>query len=183
MNGQDGRAQGEGAVGADQLKPVGLLAAEIVQRLIEGAIGQALGVQTVQDPKARIQPRAQGVRAQQPGAEAVNRGDERTLGGPGRVERPQLAQPEADALAHLGRRLLGEGDRKQRGNLEPVLQDRLHEALNQHGCLAAAGGRVQKQIPLAALDGPPLLVGPEAFRDVRDGAHPLGYLSLRQMPG
>ena len=64
------------------------------------------------------------MRPQHPGAEAVDRRDERALGGAGDLDRAELAQPQPDPVAQLGGGLLGERDGEDRRDVDPVVEHR-----------------------------------------------------------
>ncbi len=85
------------------------------------------------------------MRAQQPGAEAVEGSHEGRLGVACRLAPAQFEQPRPDARAQLAGGPLGERDREDPPRGDAVLQDRSHEALDQHRGLAAAGGRGKRQ--------------------------------------
>ncbi len=85
----------------------------------------------------------------------------------------KLAQPRADPVAQLGRGLLGERDREDRADIDAVLDHGLHETLDQHRGLAAAGARVEQQIAVTRRS-----IARSLFRPVQRTRH-----WLRQIPG
>ena len=153
-------AQAVGRVGGHLLQVVaGGLAQEVLDRAVEGVEAQALGLQLVQHPVLGVDPGAQRVGAKHARAEAVDGGDPGSLGGAGLVAHVELHQPLAHPLLHLGRGLLGEGDREDPLHLHLVLAHRLHEALHEHRCLAGARPGAHQQRHVAALDRGLLLGG------------------------
>ena len=64
-----------------------------------------------------------------------------------------LEQARADAPLQLGRRLLGERDREQPVDRDPVLAHRPHEALHEYACLAAARAREDERVLVGKRDG------------------------------
>jgi hypothetical protein len=111
------------------------------------------------------------VRAQQACAEAVDRRDPRALGVAGGVVALELEEAVADPVGELARRLLGEGDREDPADLDVVLHDGAHDALDHHARLAAARPGRDQQRPGAILDDRQLLLG--------EGDH---AATLRQIP-
>jgi hypothetical protein len=154
-------AQAVGRVGGHHLEPLRVLALahEGAQGGVEGVGGHALRLELVEHPEARVDARAQRVRAKQPRAEAVDGRD------PGGLRRARLLAPAQLQEAgphprlHLRRRLLGEGDREDRLHRHAVVDHGAHEALDQHGGLAGAGAGPHHQRPVAPSDRPFLLGG------------------------
>ncbi len=109
---EDRAPQATGAVGGDQLDRAGVGPTELLERRVEGDVGEPFGVLLVEHRELRVEPGVERVRAQQPRAEGVDRRDPGALGGARRVVGAELAQAHADPLAQLGRRLLGERDRE-----------------------------------------------------------------------
>jgi hypothetical protein len=129
-----------------------------------------------------VQPGGDGVAAQQPRAEAVDRRDPRALGVARRVALAELEQALADAVAQLARRLLGEGDREDPAGRELVLDHVAHEALDEHRRLAAARGGAEQQVALALAHRARLLAGERAAL----GSHEVAghrHASHRQIVG
>src|SRR5207247_75918 len=84
----------------------------------------------------------EGVRLQQPQAEAVDRRDPGAVELAGEIGPTALVQRRADAGAKLGRGLARVRDDEQRVDVEPVLADRADEPLNQDGRLAVTRQRL-----------------------------------------
>ena len=70
-------------------------------RVIERLVCEPTGLGLVEDHERWVDPRRERVRAQQPGAEAVDRRDERRFGGARELVGAQLSQPHADAVIPL----------------------------------------------------------------------------------
>jgi hypothetical protein len=119
--------QRAGAVRGDQLDIV-----KLAQSVLERLVGQPRGLELVEDLEPRIDSRRQRVRAKDTGTESVDRGDEGPLGRAGFLHRPELPQPVSDSLAQLGGGLIGEGDRQDRPDLDPVLEHRSSEPLDKN---------------------------------------------------
>ena len=104
----------------------------LVEHVRDGTAQQHLGFPGVNDFKAWIETRFQGVLAQQAGAEGVDGGDLRGLkripvGGVTLLHQ---------AHEHVRGGLLGEGDRKNLVGPEALLRDQPAKALDQHRGLA-----------------------------------------------
>ena len=116
-----------------------------------------------------------GMTAQHPRAQGVEGAQPQSLRG--------FAKNGGDALAHLPRRLVGEGDGKDLvGEGAPGQQD-MGEAGGQHTRLARAGAGEDQQRAIDGLDGSALL-GVQAGQVVGHGVgttrHAVGY---RAVPG
>ncbi len=179
----DSGPQPAGAVAGDQVdrgwRVVGwagteFLTRELLERVIERGVRDPLGVGSVEHDERRIEAGGEGMGAQHPRAKPVDGRDERALGRAGGVvggrAEIQFPQPAANPVAHLGRGLLGERDREDRRDVDPVLEHRAGEPLDQHRRLAATGARVEQQIAVASLDRDQLLIGERALRH-RDLKH------------
>ena len=99
---------------------------------------------SVQNHETGIEPGGECPGAQDTGAEAVDGGDERALGGPCLLKRPLLAQAPANPVPQFGGCFLGEGDGQDRADVDPVLQHVSHKPLDEHRGLAAAGTGVEQ---------------------------------------
>ena len=154
-------AQAVGRVRGHHLEALGLLALphERAERPVEGVGGDALRLHLVEHPEVGIDPGAQGVRAKDARAEAVDGRDPRALGGAGVGGAPELEKAPAHPDLQLGRRLLGEGDGEHPLHRRPILGHGLHEALDQHRGLARARPGPDHQRTVAPSHGPRLLGG------------------------
>ena len=161
-----GRAVGRGEV--DRRGPLG--AGPALQRALVGRTGQPLGRGRFQDLEARVQPGGQRLRAQQAGAEAVDRADPGAVDRAGVLVLPQLGQAAAQALGELARGLLGEGQGEDRAHRHLVLADGGGDPLDHHRGLARAGVGGEQRGPRAGVDRGALLG--------REARHP-----ARQIPG
>ena len=148
-------------VGRQQLEPHAALPRalreERLQRPFEGVDADALRLGLVEHPVLGVDARRQRVRAQEARAEAVDRRDPGALRGPRLLALAQLEEAPPDAQLELGGGLLGERDGEDAIDHHAVLEHRAHEALDQHGGLAAAGAGVQEERARARLDRLPLL--------------------------
>ena len=129
------------------------------QRTIPRGIAQRARRGLLQHRERRIQARADRMRPQHPRAEAVDRRDPCRLG----LARVLAAAELDEALAHprpqLAGGAVGERDREDPRRPHAVLDHRAHEALDQHGRLAAAGVGLEQQRPRARADRGRLLLG------------------------
>jgi hypothetical protein len=166
-------AQAVGRVRRDQLQPVGTLAIggtgrreELLERPVEGVHRDPLRLETVEHVVVGVDAGRQGMRAQQPAAEAVDGGDRGSLSRARVVAAPELEETRAHPLPHLGGGLVGERDREHAldGNL--VVHHRPHEALDEHRGLPGAGPGPHQERPVAAVHDA-LLLGCEAHRSHR----------------
>ena len=171
------------AVRREQLPAIGLLGrAEALQRDGERLRLEHEGLWLVEHAEGGVDARRQRVRAEEAPAEAVDRGD------PGAVElerqvRPAaLEEPRADAGAKLARRALGVRDDEERLDVQPVVDHRGHEPLDEHGGLARpCAGRDEDGSPRVDR-GLLLLVRPRAerrharsLRQIRHRSHQCGH--------
>ncbi len=110
---------------------------------------EALAVGRVVDREVRLQPNAPGLAAQDPHARTVERADPH---GPG-------ARPDEglDALAHLARGLVREGDRKDLARLHIAVVEQVGDPVRQHARLARTGARDDEQRRSGVDDGLALL--------------------------
>src|SRR5439155_14712407 len=86
--------------------------------------------------EARIEPDGERVRAQQTRAEPVDGGDPGAVEPACEIVAAAVLQSGPDAGAQLARCLARVGDHEQRLDVEPLLTDRAHEALDEHRRLA-----------------------------------------------
>ena len=91
------------------------------------------------------------VAAQQTHAKGMERGNERAL----RCGR--IIQKRADALPHLFRGFVGEGDRQNRRTRNAVMRNQVRDAMRNDTCFAAAGSGEQQHWAFGMSDGFPLL--------------------------
>ena len=126
---------------------------EVGQRGLERlALGRA-PIGGIEHAEAGVQAGGDGVRAQDPRAEAVEGRDPGGFGLARRLAVAELEQAGAHARAQLARRLLGEGDGQDLVGAQAVVHHRGDEALDQHGRLARAGVGRQHEVAVAAGDG------------------------------
>ena len=175
----DRAAQRSRRVGGDQLDPAGLVAGELLERTVEGAVDQTPCLHLVEHGEGWIQPRAERVGPEQAGAEPVDGRDVSALGGAGLGVGTAGAQALADPFTQLGGGLVGERDREDRADIDAVLEHRAGKPFDQYRGLAAARPGVEEQLAPAALDRVELFGGPAL--GVRRGVHDDHW--LRQIPG
>ena len=125
------------------------------------------GRAVVEDLERGVQPGGEGVLAQEPLAEGVDRLDRTGLGGLGGVVQPALAQGGDDPRLHLRRRLLREGDREDRFGTDPLFDDVAEVPLDEHARLARSGGGDDDEAVVVRTDDRPLLAGEREFRQRR----------------
>jgi hypothetical protein len=132
-----------------------------LQRLVVGAVGEPPGGGLVEHDEARVEAGCERPRAQDAGAEPVDRADPGGL----RLARVLVVAERREAAAHplaqLAGRLLGEGEREHAADRHAVATDRLHEALDHHRRLAGARVGREQTRSRAILDRG-ALVGREA---------------------
>ena len=155
-----------------------------IQGGVERVERESRGLVLVEHRERGIEPRRERVCAQHARAEAVNRGDRRSLGRARRLVRAERPQARANPLTQLGGRLLGERDRQDRADVDAVVQDGADEPLDQHRRLTAAGARIKQQIAVTALDRRDLLWcegdGHPAQQIPGDGIHPVSRSQDRE---
>ena len=140
-----GAAQLVLGVGDLVLDRVGREALGVGVDLVQAALDQAPRVGLVVDREGARVAQARRLGAQHPRA--------------GRVEghhphRPRgVAEQQPDALAHLGRGLVGEGDREDLPRPRAPGVDQVGDAVREHARLARAGAREDEQRPVAGHDG------------------------------
>ncbi len=168
LEGPPGRAQrlvdaGEhppqpaGAVGGEQLEPLGLAAlAEGRERRLERLAADHTALALVEDAEARIQPGRERMRLQQSQAEAVDRRDPGAVELAREVVTASLGERRADPRAQLAGRALGVGDDEVRLDVEATLADRAHEPLDEHARLSGPRTR-RHEHEAVGVDGGELL--------------------------
>ncbi len=104
----------------------------------------------VEDREARLEPDRLGVPAQNARGDRMKGAEPHALGG--------AADHRFQPLAHLARRLVGEGDGEQFGRESAAGGDRKGEPGGQHAGLAGAGAGEHQHRPVDRLDGPALRV-------------------------
>ena len=135
-------AQTVGAVDREQPQPrLVVVRAERRQCSLEGLAAQHAPLALVEDAEARIDACRERVRAQQPVAEAVNRGDPRAVESTREIGAPSLDEPGTDTAPQLARRLLGVGDDEDRLDVDALVADGAGEALDEHTGLPRACAR------------------------------------------
>jgi hypothetical protein len=115
------------------------------QRLLH----QAQGIRLVVDGEAAGVSQVPDLAAQDADAGGVEGGEADALG--------PRAQQLPDPLAHLARRLVGEGDGEDALRRNPAGSDQVGDPVGQDPGLAAPGPGQHQQRPLGDLDGPALL--------------------------
>ena len=103
----------------------------------------------------------------------MDRRDPGALGRPRGLVVAGIAQAHANPLAQLGGSLLGERDREDLADTDPILMHSPRKALDQHRGLAAAGAGIEQQLAAPALDRKRLL-----FREPHLAQRP-----AQQIPG
>ena len=152
--------------------------AERLQRCVEGLPLQHPRLSLVEDTESRIDARSERVRREEPPAEAMDRGDPRTVEVAREIGPLQLDQAGADPPAELAGGTIGVGDDEQRVDVETVLHDRPGEPLYEHRRLAGAGaGRDERRA--AGLDRGRLLLVREGA-GANNGAHARSFRHMRQ---
>jgi hypothetical protein len=117
----DRAAERAGAVRGDQIPTGGAGFGELLERGVECRVGDPLGVGPVEHLERGVDPGLERVGAEHARAEAVDRRDECALGGAGLLVGTARLQRRADPVAELGGGLVGERDREDRGDVDPVL--------------------------------------------------------------
>ncbi len=165
-------------VGGQQVERLGpALGHEALEGVREGLLAKAPRQPFVEDREGGVDSGVERVRTQQPRAESVEGPDEGCLGVPRGLPLSQFQQPRTNAGAELAGGALGECDREDPAGRHPVLAYRRHEALHQHGGLAAAGRSGQRQLLTTAADRLALL-GRQLWRLVPPLLSVLSPLSL-----
>ena len=156
-----------GPVGGDRKAvSVGIGLDHARDRLARAALTQPHRLGLVEHPKAGIQACSGRVRREQAPAEAVDGRDPGGLGRPGGVEElgralrvtalALRARPprelRADPAPQLGRGPLGEREREDLLDAEPVLGDRVAVALHQDARLSGPGAGLQQHVAVAQGD-------------------------------
>ena len=140
-----------------------------LERRVEGARGEPLGLGLIDHPEARIDAGRGGMGGEHPPAEAVDRRDpgpldplERCLQG---LELLALSAANAhgellaDSPSQLVRGPLGEGEGEDSARSDLRVERSGAEALDQHRGLPGSGSGAEEDILLAALDRGALLLG------------------------
>ena len=184
VHGRQHPAQAGGAVRGQQLQAVSVVAGtELVQRRLEGLAADDASLAVVENAEARVEPRRERVRLQQPQAEAVDGRD------PGAVERarqvvaPELVQAGADPAPELTRGALGVGDHEHRLDVDPALAHGLDEALDEHRRLARPRSGRDEDLSARRDRSGLLLVGSarrhaRLIRHIRQRSHQAGQPSV-----
>ena len=158
------------AVGGGELQRLGLARLDhLLERRVEGADREPLGLRLVHDAEARIDAGGGGVGGEQPAAEPVDRRDP---GPVGRLERLAqglqpvslgFADPDGELIANppskLVRGALGEGEGEN--PLDPAVRVERGgaEAVDEHARLPGPGAGAEEDVAIAALDRRSLLAG------------------------
>ena len=117
---------------------------------LQNLLEQSELVVRIQDGEVRTKPDQLGVHAQNFYADRVK----------GPEPRHSLRDPheQADALAHLARRLVGEGDGENLMRARPARCDQMGDASREHARFADAGAGENQNRPVKRFDGSQLLV-------------------------
>ena len=141
-------SQAAGAVGREQTQAARIVAsAELGQSLLERLTAEHTRLAVVEHAKTGVESGREGIRLQEPMAEAVNRRD------PGAVELAReivpaaVEQLAADAAPQLAGRTLRVCDHEHRADVEALVADRLREPLHEHQRLAGACARGDEDVP------------------------------------
>ncbi len=135
-------AQPARLVGREQLPAVGLVrGAELLQGGVEGLALEHPRLRLVEHPEPGVDARRERIGGEQPAAEAVDRGDPGAIEVAGQIGTVELEQARADARPQLPGGAIRVRDHEQRVDVEPVLEHRTGEPLDEHGRLAGAGAR------------------------------------------
>ncbi len=133
-------AEATGAVGREELPTVRLIgSAELLQGRIERLALQNPSLGLVQHSEARVDPRRQRIRRQQPTAEPMNRRDPGAVEVAREVRTVELEQARSDPCAQLPGGTIRVGDDEQRIDVEALLRDRICKPLHEHGRLSGPG--------------------------------------------
>jgi hypothetical protein len=124
--------------------------------LVQAALGEPARIGLVVDRELARVAEAPGLRTEQPRAGGVEGHHPHAAHAP--------AEQQLDALAHLPRRLVGEGDREDLVVAGHARVDEVRDAVCEHARLARAGAREHEQRPLAVDHRRALLVV-EAFQE------------------
>ena len=133
---------GVGDLGLDGARREAL---EVDVLVLEALLDQAALVGGVVDRELAREAELVGVGAQHPRAGGVEGHH------PHRAR--DAADEQLDALAHLGRGLVGEGDREDLARLGLAGADQVRDPVREHARLARAGAREDQQRPFAVRDG------------------------------
>ena len=133
VDAEDDRAQGVGSVGGEEIDGKGGLSVEEAgEGVAEGERAQAVGQALLENLKAGLNARLQGVDAQEACAEAVERAHAGRLRLARQIPLAERQKAGPHALAQLAGGALGEGDGEDPPGREAVLADGPHEALDEH---------------------------------------------------
>ncbi|OQA46689.1 MAG: hypothetical protein BWY52_00620 [Chloroflexi bacterium ADurb.Bin325] len=120
---------------------------QVAQRLLDR--GELFAV--IVDDKVRVEARGRRIRAQDARADAVERADGQPA--PARADGHGLAHQPVDALAHLARGLVREGDGHDRARVRVGMAQQIGHAVRQHARLAGARPGQHQHRPLDRGDG------------------------------
>ena len=126
-------------VGREQLPAVGLVGgAERVERRVERLALQHARLRLVEHPEPRVDAGCERIGGQEPAAEAVDRRDPGAVEVAREIRTLELEQPRPDPRAKLPGGAIGVGDHEQRVDVEPVVDHRAGEPLDENGRLPRA---------------------------------------------
>ena len=139
--------------------------------VLDRALDQSDLIAVVEDHEAGLGPGALGVAAQEAEAEAMEGADEAVaarraargavvqgaLSGVRTLRGARLREQRIDAVAHLGRRLVGEGDGDDPRRIDTALGDQPADAVGDDARLARARAGEHELRPVAVGDGGDLL--------------------------
>src|SRR6185312_15067313 len=129
-----------GPVDGEEPQPRGIVCgAESGQRLREGLAAEHAALAVVDHAEPWVDACGERMRAQQPVAEAVDRGDPRPVELAREVWTSTLDESRTDPAAQLAGRLLGVGDHEDRFDVDALVADGTRETLDEHLRLARPG--------------------------------------------
>ncbi len=131
--------------------------AERLQRMTECLAAEHGSVLVVELVEPRVDPDGERMRAQQAGAEAVDRGDPRPVELTGEIGPPARGEGGTDARTQLPCGLARVGDDQDRADVEPLVAHGANEPLDEHRRLPRAGAGGHEHLA-ARLDRRALLV-------------------------
>ena len=118
-------------------------------RRLDHLLHQAQLVVGIEDREVGLEADQLGVAPEQAGAERVEGAEPQAL--------DAVPEQQRDALDHLARRLVGEGDREHLIRPRPAGREHVGKARGEHAGLAGAGAREHQQRAVVGRDRSPLL--------------------------
>ena len=128
------------AVRREELEPLRVVAREeLRERRAERLRAEDGRLRVVELAEARVETGGERIRAQQPAAEAVDRRDPRAVELAREVVAAALGERRANPRPQLARGAPRVRDDEDRVDVEAAIEDRAHDALDEHRRLAGAG--------------------------------------------